>query len=656
MSRHEKRIIEAFKSNNIKRILLVDDAYDSPELDESSMAELTDFLEKDEGREACSACDIAEENVNVAYKAVQQSESDNQQLREVYLKLYDRYVITQNDKFDPGGRFKLLKHTVLYDLQPLIDLLCRCGDDVQVETAGFSNGKTIYDDFQPHVLFIDYLDDGQFSAGGASSDATATAARQASQQLLRQVISSTDQAEIPSIVLMSSHEVDDVDEYRHQTEKQILSLRFNFLNKQMVRKDGDSFSIHHDAADALLNTSQGYVFAKYLQQALHEWKVGAQFGLASFMDHISDLHMKDFAYLLRFRLRDDSQTLSHYMEWLFGEYLKDLIEKGVNWSHISFSSLDSDEKTEEKIEGAFEGPSTKIAEIFHGVRVNSHRVATPHGYQLGDLYARADGIGIRVVITPDCDLVVRKNGRMKAESILTMGGRLNPFDQEDSAVDDFLLVDGTKYSVSWNPKDLQTFSTETSLDPLREVAGLQFIGTLRPLYAQDIQRRALTDLSRVGLPVAPALGLNATATVWIRKNNSSNQCSHFEQIEINSPNVATVIPSRAGYRYGHRVLLRRSFVNELIDKLIEADANQMCPTDASRLRDVLKEDAAILYERLLVQGGLTNREPYGIRFTFGSEPERRSESWLQIVLAISEETMEEPRTTDPLDVSSGVDG
>ena len=413
MTRHERRIIDAFKSNGINKMLLIDDAYDPPAIEET-VAGLADFLQDENYRNTCIECGIGEDTINAATDAAVEGRTDNEALEIVYRRLYDEFIGTGNDSFDPGGHFELLKGPALDDLRPLFDLLNSCGDDVQVRTAGMIDGRNIFKEFRPQVLFLDYyLDPGGASVSTAGGNGERNA-RSESLELLRDVIEGD---EIPAIVLMSSHDISDVDEYRHQTDKQILSLRLHFLKKQMVRREGMSIAVDHDAADALLDTSQGYLFGQVLQQALSQWKVGAHNALTSFMRHIGDLHVKDFAYLLRFRLREEGQCLSEYLEWLFGEYLKGLIEREVNWQHASFSSLDDSHDVVEKIEGAFEGPSARIAQIFHNIRVNSHRLTTRREYQLGDLYAEIVGHGIRAVITPDCDLVLR-NGKMKRYLIM----------------------------------------------------------------------------------------------------------------------------------------------------------------------------------------------------------------------------------------------
>ena len=155
-------------------------------------------------------------------------------------------------------------------------------------------------------------------------------------------------------------------------------------------------------------------------------------------------------------------------------------------------------------------------------------------------------------------LVVR-GGRLRAKNVLTMRGTLRAFDDVSACADGFLLREGKPRSVEWKPKELETFPLDGP-DSLHGTDKFEFLGTLRPLYAQEVQRRALTDLSRIGLPVAPALCINGTANVWIRKKNSKNP---RERITMESSAVVSIIPSREGQSIEHRVLFQRRFVHEL---------------------------------------------------------------------------------------------
>ena len=644
--RHEKRIVEAFKFNGITKILLIDDAYDSPQINETIIGTLLDFFESTTGRAVCVDLGIDNDVLGAANVAAHEGDAHNESLQTVYRTLYDKYARTQEKRYEPDEYFHEVKGAALAALGPLSKFLKKCSD--AVEMAGLGNGMECYRRFRPHVLFLDYYLDDQVLPTGNVNKHTMANARKASLSLLKQVIYRADVQELPAVVLMSSRLVDDVDEYRHAAGGElIMSLRFGFLRKNLMSHQGGDIAIGQEASEVLLDTSQGYLFGTVLQQALSRWKVGAESALKDLLKEVGDLHIKDFAYLLRFRLREEGQPLSEYVEWLFGECLTDLIDERTDWEHESFLRLDGNERLEEKIEGAFEGPSDKIAGFLQRVKVRKRRSSEDRGYQLGDLYAQPRGSDIRVVITPDCDLVVR-NGRTKVESVLTMGGTLHTFDEDGAAADDFIRRGKKTYCVRWNPKDLQTYPIKGE-DALSRTDKLKYLGTLRPMYAQEMQRKALTNLSRVGLPVTPAFGINATATAWIRKTDASDP---FKQINMHSPIQATIIPARTEQqRDGHSVLLHRRSVNELIERLNEIDPNEMKKDDARLLKKIRKDGGTDkIYKGFLKEGGFTKAGGiFGTGFVLGDKPETKEDApWLQIVLKVSGETMKELQIIDPL--------
>lgn len=634
---HQDRIIEAFASNQIKRVLLIDDAYDPPELHDS-LGSIVDFLESETGRMACQRAGISDEIVAAAATAANGNDTKSAELKTVIERLYASFRANDEDRaFDPDGIFRLNKEPALAALRPLYKLLGYCST---VQTSGFQCAIKQYQEFDPQVIFLDYYLGPDVPESGDADENSKTITRGASLNVLRQIVNAPHRTALPAVVLISSQHISDVDEYRVEAKSGILALRFGFLQKNMVRQRGKEIEIDLPAVDVLLDVTQGYLFGKELQGVLTQWRDGAERALDEFIKEIGDLHTKDFAYLMRFRLREEGITLNEYLGWLFGECLKGWVEEKIDWNTL-FSNLDDTKCIEENIEGAFEGPSKITAELFHRVRVSSHRLDECQRYRLGDLFVRDQEGNIRAVITPDCDLVPRKN-KIKAKSVLTMGGTLCTFDDEDAAADDLFVYEKKPFSVQWNPKDLKTFPVdgEGSLHKTYKL-----LGTLRPLYAQAMQRRALVDLSRIGLPAAPAFGINASVTVWIRKNDG------IKEIEIGPPAVATLIPSRSGQSVGHRVLLRRRFVRELIVHLKQIRQEDMCCNDKQLLRDAIKKDGDELYNRCLRSGGLTNdKNIFGIGYSLDSKPsQKQSAPWLQIVLKVSDEQMEELSTVDPLE-------
>ena len=595
---YEQKIIEAFQANGIQRVLLIDDAYDCPEINEEHGGDFLDFFNNDQAPDFWNDIGVQKEILDSAVEAAMQEQYESDDFQKTCQALYDEFVKTKKSKYDPGGHFKQLKEVSLDALKPLEGLLRKCGHQIDVRTAGLKNGPPLYNEFHPQVLFLDYYLNDEISVTGNFEAKKLIEARAVSLDFLKN-LTWKDEKDIPAIVLMSSRQIDDVEKYRHSVkDKHVLSIRFSFLKKDSIQPRGEEFQIEHEAAGSLLDMSQGYLFGQFIEQALGKWKSGAEEALKCFMKDIGNLHTKDFAYLMRFRLQEEGQSLSEYLEWFFGECLKGQINEKVDWNHDSFTRLDGKEKLDEKIEGVLPEPSINAARIFNRIKVNRSHTGTDQ-YRLGSLYIQPKEHTIRAIITSDCDLVER-NGKIKAHRVLTMGGTLYKLESPNSFFTDNLFIRGdTPYSIKWNPKDLETFPS-TGKGSLKE--SLCFCGTLNPLYAQAVQRLALTDLSRIGLPTSPALGIKATVKVWIRKKTDNG--SKFEQIEISSDN-ATIFLARAGEGKTdrHKLLMNRGFVYELIAHLKKIQGQgELEEEDNISLKEVLKSEGKGFCEWLLQKG------------------------------------------------------
>ncbi len=276
--------------------------------------------------------------------------------------------------------------------------------------------------------------------------------------------------------------------------------------------------------------------------------------------------------------------MSDYLEWMFGENLKALIDEHVDWKDESLESLDNPELSK-GIEGAFEGPSVRMATVFHRVRIDDHNSRPSRRNALGDIYVASKGKSVRAIVTPDCDLVVRK-GKAKVKQLLTMGGELRPFDQDSTSSDHLIFRNGKPYSLKWNPKDLLTFPIDGS-GSLKEDPTYNHSGTLRPLYAQEMQRQPISDLGRVGLAVPPMMGVDVAINKWVRVKSDSG--TSFQKLKIDADNIATVLLERGEAKNGHIVLLRRPFVHTLLDTLENFDQDTLKNDDKVRLSEFLKE-------------------------------------------------------------------
>ena len=517
-------------------------------------------------------------------------------------------------------------------------------EDLRIQRAGIEDGLTVYRDTRPQVLFLDYLLAEGLPPVGDVEEGAFSGARAESVSFLKDVVEGTP-GPCPAIVLMSSRDICDAEAFRHEaSSNRIVKLRYRQLDKRWLRLDGQAVNMDHEAADVLLDTSQGYAFGKLFEESIGAWREGAERALAEFGRRVGQWDRKEIAYLLRFRLREEGQPLSEYLEWLLGEYFGALIEREVDWKHEAFAELDGEGGVGEDIEGAYHEASDAVADCFHEVRIRTERVGPPNRYRLGDLYRQRGEHGIRVIVTPDCDLVVRK-GKTKVTNVLTMGGTLRRFDKRGASVDNFIVMEDGSYSVAWKPKDLKTFPIDGA-GALHAADGFEFVGTLRPLYAQAMQRRALTDLWRVGVPVAPALGVRGNVSAWIRL--SVNEKEDFEKVAVGAPGGGVLIPGREGregQRGGSRILVGRPFVWNLIDRLNEMKdgrRGEFGDRDVEALEKVLRNEGAF-WAGILRAGAPVDvvDGKFGVSFTVGRPRRTKDAAWLQVVLSVPADALEE---------------
>lgn len=643
---HERRILEAFSQNKIERILLIDDVYDVPSLTEID-GSLLDFMSDIDGLDACKAANLNDGDISDALAAVENNNVASDALLNVRKGLYAKFVDTRDDRFDPGNHFKTVKGLTLAILDPLIALLQKSGKNVEVRLSGLLDGEQQFKDFGPQIVFLDYYLSPEATGQGLTA-AVKSKARLASVQLLDRLLK-TKPADDPAIVLMSSEQVKDkAQAFRQDVEdlgENVLALRFRFLQKGWVSTDGAELKIENEAADTLLDTSQGYVFGQVLHRALKEWRSGAESALKEVLKQIGSLEPKDLAYLFRFRLASEGEKMGSYLEWLFGENLRALVAEKVDWSSEAFTRID-DKELSKGIEGAFDGPSVPIARFFHRVRVDEQVGDHANRRRLGDIFIQPSKKRVMVVITPDCDLVPRGTGP-KVTRLLAMEGQLRSFDEDSASADQFIIYKKKPYSLKWDPKSLHTFPVSGS-GSLGSINGMDFLGTLRPLYAQEVQHLALTDLGRIGLSVAPTMGVDASVTVHLRVK--SGKGTTFEVLEIPGPSTATVLPERSGAASGHRVLLRRSYVHALVDKLRGVDKATLDPEDSGKLTEFLQEkNEERLIGGFLVKGSTVKEKgPLSTSIQIAAKPDvGKGSAWLQFTLKLSDEAMEDLLSLDP---------
>lgn len=583
----DTQFFQAMRESGVKKIAVIDDAFDSPVIGETHGAPLLDFLEEPANAETISAAGIEVGLSLKAQEALAASQYDDLDLQIVVRLLYAQYMEALDTRFDPSGIFNTVKGANLTNILPLLTLLKNCNPQLQIVRIGAEETEAVQTNSDAELIFVDFYLDKDLSATENTFSAKSIEAKKRSLARLKEVIGEKKAKESPSVILMSSHQVkSEAEKFREEIGTgKVFASRFGFIEKtQVTKSDNGTITIAAEAGNTLLDIIQSFEFGRALTNSLEAWLDGAGKAVDKVRTDIDALSLKDFAYLVRFRLAEENVGLEEYLEWFFGECLLDAVSANITREMPSADPPLNRISAAKRIEGAFDGPTEKVAELYHRVRLEEPRPGRQAYFRLGDVYCLGAGKPkqIAAVMTPDCDLIIR-DGRRPSPSLLLVHGTLKAFDAPDASIADFVILDGKPYNITWNTKELSTHPFDAWPAPGMSDDERRYIGTLRPLYAQELQRRVLADLGRVGLSVAPAIGLTAAVKISVKEASGKKK-------EIISPSDVLkgpvyIVPSRGG-NDKTKVIFRRQFVYEFTQLLIGLDPATLPPTGKTNLRQL----------------------------------------------------------------------
>jgi len=590
-----KRILEAIKASSVERIAFVDDAFDAPEIPESDWGELLAYLMAPEAEQIRVEAGIDEADWLGGIGGLQTS--SREPVDELVDQLYEAFLRTFDARFDPMGKFVVIKGPNLAYVRPLLALVRQASPGVSIQTYGSQMDAVDAQD-GPHVIFVDLFLSASVSPDGTPAPEDAKTALHQSLERIKPLLGLN-----PSIILMSSHpEAPQREEYRQGMEDKARAYasRFGFVSKKQILEDNatGAVRVEANAGDVLLDLFQTYNFGRGLHQTLSTWLSSAQAAVQTLKGEIDDLSLADLAYLVRFRLADEGQSLPDYLEWLLGEYLIDEVGRKLD-DALPKTQLDNEAKV---IDGSFEGPTRKVADIYHRVRFENKRKRSREHFRLGDLYLRTPENApahLIAIMNPDCDLVKRPStDKPAAQAVLTLQGKLESFTAPSTSVGDFIVIGDQPRNIKWNFRAVETrpFSGVMAL-PGQSDGEFSYLGALRPMYAQEIQAKLLNQLGRVGVPVPPVLAFASTVTLHYAAKGGKLQTIEFP----NEDAPCYFIPARQSDQEGV-LIFRRQFVRELIAKLEAIDQSTLSVDAAGQLKSLLSEGGRDKLRKLTADG------------------------------------------------------
>jgi hypothetical protein len=303
---------------------------------------------------------------------------------------------------------------------------------------------------------------------------------------------------------------------------------------------------------------------------------------------IRSLQLKEIAYLIQFRLAAEGQGLEEYLEWFFGEALLDYIIRAADEAHVKNPlEVAFESTTVAGIDGGFE-PTTSVAKMYHRVRVESKRRRTRKNFRLGDLYKDIKRGRVIAVMTPDCDLVLRQlEGKQlrNAEQLLFVPGQVSDLEKASASVGDFLMIGEKPHNIQWNYKKVFSLPFSDTLEKAGQSGeDFEYLGALRPLYAQEIQANLLHHIGRVGVAVPPVIGMPAIATIVVRTSTTTKEIS-AQGTTFN----CSLVPGRSGTQKS-RVVFDRDVIRKIRTALVNMPTEDLMPGSAEKVEALKQEN------------------------------------------------------------------
>lgn len=581
-------------ASEIKRVTIVDDVFDTPAIAPEDLGNALEFFQK--GEESRTSAQIEKGTWDRAIADIKATEHDSEHVAAAVEKLYEMYIETGDSRFDPGGVFARTREANLGYLRPLLELLRSC-ESLTLRRFG-SQAPTVGENEMPDLVLVDLYLNPAIAPVEEPNNGVAQAAAERSLTRVRPLLKN-----YPSVILMSSHGEkgqEEAESYRGKLDDRVYASRFGFVDKGQIKKHPEQgLSIEDAARDTLLDIFQNYKFGKALSEAMTRWLAGSKDAVDAIGKDIRSLQLKEISYLIQFRLAAEGQGLEEYLEWFFGEALLDYISRAVDKAHATKPlELSLDLAAVGGIDGGFE-PTKSVASMYHRVRVENKRTRPRKNFRLGDLYRDRKNNRIVAVMTPDCDLVLRKTGKKEvrnAEHLLLVPGLISDLEKASASVGDFLLIGDVPHNVHWVYKKVYSLPFAGTLEKAGQSGeDLEYLGALRPLYAQEIQANLISHVGRVGVAVPPVIGLPAVSTIVVRTTNGVKEIS-AQGTTFN----CSLIPGRASTQQP-RVLFDREVIRRIKAALLNMPADDLIEGSATKI-EALKQDEAAVIERALKQG------------------------------------------------------
>ena len=583
----------------IKRVAIVDDAFDSMAQRGLTTIEANDLWEKvefeDKIHEELDRLDMRVDSVEDLAGELIDDLLEKQSRVPRFMDLWSKSIagIRRSEAIKPLNALKGHLENPL---------------ELDVQSFGTETEPSALVAFDPQLIFLDWHlgDDGADTIVETQGEEKIHPTVQAAINQAKAVLEDWPKEKPkPLIILMSSRPGVEADAGIFCREAEILRGMFYAVPKSKLI---DDFNLRLYLRLFVMSVPAGRRLQTFMDTLRHEFESARK----RFLEAISDLTLTDYAYIQRLCLQNEGQPLGDYLIWLFSTYMGQLLFAEA----LKDVRSDLDSMTFEQALPSMGPPSDTLTDIYYKAlfdtsvgSVESHPLADTDGevplhthpsIALGDVLryqepaadveneiannpevytyedevpkspyvpdvefdasnneeetagesakAGEDNPDLLLVINAQCDLEFRPTPvdtpeSVKSLSILLMPGTLRPLSKRSvgrsKPKTELYQQDGEKYRIEWDTKKVKTVPFVQFRRWMLHY-GYERAGRLRLPYALEIQRIFAADLTRIGSPVSPPIYQPISAQV-LCPNSKGNTYETAESLSPNPPKgVASV--------------------------------------------------------------------------------------------------------------------
>lgn len=487
-------VAQLLKVNNITKVAVIDDVYDKRKKDEFNASEIPDFyalVDPDE--------DLTKELRQIAGKEIN-SEADIDD--ELLQKLWDSRDSLNSLKDSVNNT---LFSNILTKQNPLNQICAHLENELGLKPVLKGSDVEVSELEEASIVFIDYY-------LGAENQASVENAIEIAKNIYKEFSKN----KMPLIVLMSSKPEVGQNEEEFRNRSGLLKGMFYFVpKKELENKDNLSLNICSWAKTLPVAVDIQH-FINTLEESFEDVKEKFIFGIKS-------LGLDDYAFIQNLSLQEDGQPLGDYMNWLFNSYYGHLLFEAHAPMAAQIKVVDGLYGL--KIPPADTVPSKSLRKIYESALFNvnvedigdhpsvageaQNPLANLPYVHLGDLLTKDETTEVFMIINAECDLAFGPKRLCRPDDvILLISGKLSSptkiSEQSEKIRTEFFEFNGNPYRIIWDIRKILS-KKRLEIKKLLEEDGYERKAQMRLPFALEIQRAFASNLTRVGLPVAPPI-------------------------------------------------------------------------------------------------------------------------------------------------------